>query len=333
MNGMQFHRFLLALACLAVPSVSTQAEKPDAFLDKPVVFATYPADGTELPSYSDHINRLSKAIGKPIVLPDGTLAFADAASKWKIGSGFCTWGGLGPETYPTTRKLLDMDCHSLGMKWRYDPRRDAIKLDFAWRFNAPLPLLKLRAALLNPTVLDGSSFCLTSSGSTTVKAVPDPIYILDALLSKPENFRKAWQVRFAEDLKMTFFASKCDNLLAGKMNDQTGLEHVLVLNEQPFDPNPGEGTMTYYVFDQNGRFEQGGIFAGGWRCHNASAWMETGNLRLTIRTFINFRDQIDQHFVLTDKGLILHDAVDGSGKPIPDYWDYDFGTSAFHIAN
>jgi hypothetical protein len=325
-------RSLFLAGTLALGFAST-AHADDAFLEKPIVFATYPPDGPRLPSYSDHVNRLSQSIGKRIVLPEGAMAFADDVSKWKVGTGFCTWGGLGPENFATARQLLDRDCKTLGMKWHYDAASDSIAFDFAWRKDVPMPQLELRAALLNPAVLSGSSFDVGAFHYAITNPDALPAATLDALISKPENFPKAWPIRFAEDIRRSVLNTPSDNLFTGKIEDQGGHEHLLVLNERPFPMNPGEGTMTYYVFDAMGRFEQGGVMSGGWRCHDASAWTEAKNTRLTVRVFFNYRDKFDQHFILTEKGLVVEEVVGTDGKPLIDYTGIDLGATALHVTN
>jgi len=58
------------------------------------------------------------------------------------------------------------------------------------------------------------------------------------------------------------------NLLTGKMKDEHGTEHVLIVNSQPEMMNPGPvGSISYYVFDFQGKFEQGGLCSIGLPLH------------------------------------------------------------------
>jgi len=227
----------------------------------------------------------------------------------------------------------------MGMAWSYDPSRDAIVLDYPWRRDDPRTTQELVNLLLPGTparAVNGSK--LTLGGQTYYVPVFDDSWpvVFDALLSKPGNYSNAGKVRLADDLRREIgFPSPIENLLAAKMKDAEGHEHVLVVNSQPEFENPGVGSISYYVFDLQGKFEQGGMCSIGYRCMNASVWLDPGGKQLTLRVFMNGSYQIDEHFALTRKGLVVGDVIDNTGSPMTGYRLVGtcYGLPLLHVPN
>jgi hypothetical protein len=95
------------------------------------------------------------------------------------------------------------------------------------------------------------------------------------------------------------------NLLAKPFRDEKGSEHVIIVNDEPEETSPGEGYISYYVFDPSGKFEIGGVLRSGHRGESTCAWVDSGETNLAIRTFFNGSGQVDTSFVLTDHGLTI----------------------------
>jgi hypothetical protein len=338
----QFRLVFLAagFACLL-----SSASANDSFLQLP--FKSYLFESK---NYPDGVQELSGIVQKPVAIPDGVAGFVDEINGWNIGFRIPIWMriGRGNETL-TIRSVLDQTSCRMGMGWRYDASKDRVVLNFSWCREDPRTSTELLDVLEHSTALSFASEIISSTAtSTTSKPNPNQTYFwdhhhldpsdkwriaFDALLSKPENFRAVWKLRFADDMKrQIFYPEPVINLLCAKIKDQAGVEHVIIQDDQPCPMNPGEGTIAYYVFDLNGKFEQGGIFSGGYRCHSASAWVEPGAAQVIVRTFFNYSEKMDQHFILTDKGLVFHDDLDNNGNALSDS-GLHLGISVFHVAN
>ena len=319
----------------------------ESFLQQP--FKSYLFESK---NYSDGVRELSRVIQKPVTLPDGVTDFATQINGWNIGFRIPVWMriGRGSET-PTLQDVLDQTSSSMGMGWSYDAAKDRVALDFSWRREDPRTSAELLDVLEHSAPLSFTSETVSSTATSSIyKANPNQTYYwnhhhldpndkwriaFDALLSKPENFHAVWKLRFADDMKRQVWVPQpVINLLSAKITDQAGAEHVIILNDQPCPMNPGEGTITYYVFDLNGKFEQGGVYGSGWRCHDASAWTDPAHKRVTLRVFFNYADKMDQDFLLTKNDLVLQDVSDGQNKMSPSLWTgLHFGDSPFHLTN
>jgi hypothetical protein len=78
----------------------------------------------------------------------------------------------------------------------------------------------------------------------------------------------------------------------------------MILTDQPEMSNPGpRGSVSYYLFDHTGRFENGGLWEIGYRCFNGTAWIESGDFRLHVRTFFNGEQAEDSIFTLKNGTL------------------------------
>jgi hypothetical protein len=338
-------RVILLTASIACGLASASAD--DSFLQQP--FKSYLFESK---TYPDGVRELSRIIQKPVTIPDGAADFVKEINGWNIGFRIPNYSRIGRTNQtPTMRDVLDQTSSSLGMGWRYDASKDRVVLDFSWCREDPRTSAELLDVLEHSAPLSFASEIISSTGtSTTYKANPNQTYFwdhhhldpndkwriaFDALLSKPENFRAVWKLRFADDMKRQCgYPEPVINLLSAKIQDQDGGEHLIILDDQPCPMNPGEGTMTYYVFDLNGKFEQGGIYNGGYRCHCASAWVEASATQVTVHTFFNYSEKMDLHFLLTKNGLVLHDVSDSQNQLSPSLWaGFHFGDSPFHPTN
>jgi hypothetical protein len=307
-------RWLFALlACVALAAAGARASSvPDAFLDLPLrapLLPPYdqPPDGIK-PSRTPEFHcyatlaRAIKAVSpKPVIFPPGWLAFVSAHEKktdWDNGKDFFLHGKPIISVFPpiTIRCYLGNLFGQTGLSWKYDPQRDAIVTDFPWRADDPRDGSDLLKVLLTtkPTPLDG------------FKAMLDPwTHAFNALLNKPENYPRAWPLRFCADDRSFIFATERIKLLdAGTIRDSAGGEHIILVNDQPEFCNPGPpGSFSYYLFNRDGHFENGGICTIGYRCFADSAWLDADGRHLAVRVYNNGRQRRDSTFVLENGQL------------------------------
>jgi hypothetical protein len=341
---------LLAVLLLELPTEAAEPPAPNAFLDQPVPESLIPLSAnpklpkTEAPflqfnSFEERMENLQSVAQRPIVYPDGLVKFiqsGDRTSDWDKGKVLFLRERDGSPAGNTVRNYLTPFLEAMTLTWKYDSARDAVVTDFKWhrddsRTSGQLldVLLHAQPSATKPLHLQLIDLYFRAVDSHTQTAWFDPFWkyyfdhheldpddswriAFDALLSKPENFPQVWKLRFVDDVRHHFMPSFVTNLLAATMRDEKGDEHVIIVNDEPEMMSPGEGYVSYYVFDPSGKFERGGVLNSGHRSENTCAWIDTGGTDLTIRTFFNGSSPIDTLYVLTDHGLAIKQLQDSS---------------------
>ena len=136
----------------------------------------------------------------------------------------------------------------------------------------------------------------------------------DALLSRPENFPQAGALRLCHDNHGLRGASIVTNLCAVRLTGTDGLTRVLVLNYQPVMMRPSlAGDLAYYLFDEEGRFLRGGVYAIAphHTAHVISAHVEAGSGVAVMFAWGSFgTPSVALHFALADDDLALRGSTD-----------------------
>ena len=256
----------------------------DAFLDQPIPQSLLPppfkphskdCDTSKLvqfASYEARMDNLRAVLPKPIIFPDGLAAFVhqqDLGTDWDKGKVFflSERNGMSLLNGATVRNLLNLSISALDLSWKFDPENDSIITDFWWHRDDTRTSREL-VYFLSTTPCKSS---LNHPG------VFDPWQIaFNALISKPENLPRVWPLKFAADDRCFCLSFILNNLVTGKITDNRGTDHFLVVNDQEEFRNPGPpGSVSYYIFDANGKFESGGIYTVGYRCFADSAWIDS----------------------------------------------------------
>jgi hypothetical protein len=338
MLTMALRHFAAVFFLLGTPA---HAAAPDAFLDQPVHRDLIPSssDGNilQFDSYAARMEHLRAVLPCPVIFPDGLDAFVrekDIGTDWSKGKTFflSERNGMGFPLGSTFRDLVDNSTQNLHLRWNYDPAQKAIVTDFPWHIqddrsgalllaylgsNQPSPYIRSRPANGRPSPND---LWLTA---------------FDALLSRPENFSRVWPLRFAADDRMFFGAPSDNTIVAGKITDANGSTHFLIVNSQEEMMNPGPpGSISYYLFDPQGRFESGGIQTVGYRCFDDSAWLDGDGRRLWVETWNNGSMKRDLIFDVEKGQLTLKDfLVDGQEPAKAWPWaGIDAGQSIFTVS-
>jgi hypothetical protein len=272
---------------------------------------------------------------RPVVYPAGFVDFIqteDSKSNWDKGFVLFSTERDGSPAGKTMRDYLTASFYALTLTWQYDSVRDAISTDFKWHRDDPRTNGQLLDVLLHAPSSASKPLWLqlidlylraTRSHSQTGwldphreyyfnhhKLDPDDSWRIafDALLSKPENFLKVWKLRFIDDARNYSVPGFVDNILAKQMLDDRGREHFLVINVQSPMINKGQGSFSYYLFDETGKFEKGGLINGGQDFGDDHAWLDWGKTNLTIRSNQTLRNgsyEVEASFILTEHELVL----------------------------
>jgi hypothetical protein len=323
---------VVALLLTAVPAIGSMT---DAFLDQPLParFLTSSeglSQEAQIPkSYVERLQNLHSAIAKPIVLPEGLadfLAEKDRETNWAKGKVLFLaegWWQSFP-TKPTLRDYTQDTFAHLGLTWIFDPKQDAIIATFPWKTDDTRSGADL-IQILNTT----------PPRTSGLVAKNDPWHVaFNALLSKPKNFARVWPLRFCADQRYLLgFPVPSNGMVAGKIQDDAGVEHFLLVTDQGEMSNPGpEGTFAYYVFDLKGRFEFGGLNTMGYRCFDDSAWIEADGRHLDVRTNNNGSPRRDSIFAIEKGRLVRTNFLQNGVQPTAEQWsDLDSGASIFSI--
>jgi len=271
-----------------------------------------------LNSFVERLKFVKAVVHYPIVFPDGLVDFieeVDSQTNWKQGpslftselDGAVVGGSIKPSNI--VRDYLNTAFDELYLKWKYNADKDLITTDFTWHRENTLSardLVKIlaltRPASFNNLVME--SFRDQARNLRTT--VTDPwIDAFDALLSKPENFSRVWKLRFIDDVQVP--PPICiDNVLANYIRDDTGREHFIVINLH--DTN-----FTYYLFDENGRFEKGCLLKGNQGFGDIFQmggvdWILSGKTNINItsgKSFSNDSSEFDASFILKEHILVL----------------------------
>jgi hypothetical protein len=142
----------------------------------------------------------------------------------------------------------------------------------------------------------------------------------DALLSKPANYPTAGTLRLYHDSHghVSFFPFPVQNDLAGPIQDEHGGREILVLNEQVSISNKDSaGDLAYYLFDEDGKFLKGGVYA-------VADGAESGIVKVTLENnrtitvdvgYGSFKMQPDHlHLALVNGDFVLLGSTDHAGK-------------------
>jgi hypothetical protein len=318
------------------------------FLDQPVPLELIPQhphpdmpgiDFSHIPvfnSFADRLTNLQIVAQRTILYPDGFVDFIqseDSKENWDKGLVLFSSERNGYPVGNTVRDYLTASLDALTLTWKYDSSRNAITTDFKWRRDDPRTSAQLMDVLshtpssaIKPLYLQwiDSYFRATGAPAQTAWIDPHQAYFwdhhkldpddawriaFDALLSKPENFPQVWKLRFIDDVRScgVLSPSCVDNILAKPMRDDKGREHFLVINVQ-------NTSFVYYLFDETGKFERGGLLSGNQGFGdmasggNDVAWLDVGKTNLSLRSkqrLPNGSYELEATFILKEHGLVL----------------------------
>ncbi len=306
----------------------------DAFLDRPLPadlhIGTVSAPAPEgngstmkefsmlrVPSFWGGVQLLGAMSGKTVRLPKELAEWPDERTE-------DNWGmSLGIPQDGKVRELFERLCHTLDLDWHYDAKADVIDLEPQWKRADARPGRELVGILLDTRPVrphelkhDPKPNRVGGHGSLL-----DPWRLaFDALLSQPENFASAGAMRLYHDSHghgrgMSLYL--VDNLCAGRLLAPDGQVQVLVLNEQESWSNKEDpGNLAYYLFDENGKFTQGGVYAiaPGRGGGIIKARIEDKQIVTVTVGWGSFASNpVDLHFALSDGKLVLQGTTDSNG--------------------
>ena len=265
---------------------------------------------------------MSVPAGMPLMNPTETEV-KRAGSGWRFDP---TNGEKNPLTI---RNFLNDATKYLELTWSYDATHDAVVLDFAWRVSDARTSAEIMETLLKTVPPEDEKRVY----SKTVDPKTDPWRLaFNALLSKPENYSKAGQMRWKADGAYCLFlvTPQLINLFTGKVLDEAGASHFLILNIQYGPITPSAPSISFYFFSGTGKFEHGGLFYSENRYGATRAEFVTDQKRLFVHNSLNpAYARYDQVFAVEKDRFVFKDHLT-NGKPTPpeNSFKYSFEVNA-----
>lgn len=227
------------------------------------------------------------------------------------------------ETKMTAGQFLDVMCKRLVLQWRFEPWKHVVLLDVGWRREDVRSAKELLQVVMSgsesPGVMPRYSAERyaerrrdAASGIYRERILHDEEWqdAFNALLSKRENFAKAWRVRQQSAAENVFFEPRAVlPVLAQGMVATTGKRYVMVLTYQPIPCYPGHGTFAYYWFEEDGKMVGAGLVTSGWRSDLVEAKVEDNAAAgepsaLRVDLMWNTREPLTARFQLGETGLV-----------------------------
>ena len=323
----------LSLVASGGRAVLAWAESPkaDAFLDQPfpasVPWETHvePPPGVpgptqtfqvlKVPSFWGGVQLLGKMSGKTVRLPEGLSEWPDERSESNWGLSF------GATNKGTVREMFNRLCLSLNLVWRYDTKQDVIDLDPVWRRSDPRSAKDLADVLVGTKPVPENQL---PAGEINLvggrgRARDDWRLAFDALLSRPENFPLTGALRLYHDThghSRGMAPLAVVNRFAGKLPDGNGHLEILILNGQQIGSNKDNpGDLAYYLFDEEGQFLRGGVYAVMEGRTGAITKVEaTGDGGITVAVGKDTFTGYLFHFALIRGDFVLQNSTDEHGK-------------------
>ncbi|MBE7158571.1 MAG: hypothetical protein INR62_09100 [Rhodospirillales bacterium] len=328
----RFLRWMLAWVCVvSLPLPVVCAAPEDAFLDAPlpkdlpVQMQSSPSakgDGSfeehpmlPLGSFWNGVQLLGKLSGKPVRLPAELAEWPDERTESVPGWSY------GLPSDGKVRELFARLCFGLGLTWRYDAKTDAINLRPEWWRDDPRTGKDLLGILLaaRPVRLESMVHDPEPNDVGGHSLLLDPWRLaFDALLSRPENFAEAGALRLCHDNHgLGSMLGITENLCAARFSGADGRPGMLVLNgQQAMSNKENPGDVAYYLFDEEGKFLRGGVYAiaPGHIGAIINARVEEDRILAVTVCWGSFaRNPTVLRFALADGDLVLQGSTDNQG--------------------
>lgn len=212
----------------------------------------------------------------------------------------------GPRQVGVLRDFLTSICGEMGLKWGFDPKANTISLDLIWKTSDS----RLPKELLGWVMKSDIAFSAKDAQWQGV---------FDALLCAPVNFEKAWRVRQQGILEshiqmLRFFA--VTPVLIQSVVSTSQEKFILIVIEQPIEIYPGNGSMSYYWFREDGVLSGAGLCNTGHRCKLLNVTVQNGGDPSDILVVLemNLRNIFLAYFQLTSEGLKLTSLLNARGE-------------------
>jgi hypothetical protein len=168
---------------------------------------------------------------------------------------------MGDQSSPTYRSFLNDSCMLMGMKARYEPGQDYLVADFTWHHRDKRSSRDLLQMLTTtkPLATDDVGWPKDKSRALDTNILDPWRIALDALISKPENYSRAWKLRFLDDTKGASFCP-CPGSIrwSGWLLNGRGKRQFVIIKYHPTFSMPGPtGSYVCYEFDDHGKFVGG----------------------------------------------------------------------------
>ena len=299
---------ILMLFCTSI-TVLASNESPDP-LDREIPGCLQPKL-----SLDEAVHKIEMVTGFQVTYPAGLQEFIEV-----FGNNVHHFSYPTQDTKYTARKLLDIICRNYALTSQSIPLEKTLALDFPWKTSDPRSQKELVHFLYHP------------GGENDCKTNPKWLAAFNALISKPRNIGKAWRVRQLTQYGCISFLNKLNKinvggnpLLTKLVTMATGKRVIFALVCQPIEFFPGNGSVSYYWFDEEGVLLGAGLMNTGHRRILKDVIIDneyTGTDKPSVITMNT--DCFTARFVLRDDGLKLKHIAGANGESI-DNLGYNIG--------
>ena len=270
-----------------------------------------PGVETSPKSYAELISNIERVSGLKVKIDPELDAFMKMIAVY-------SWGSLQPVAKTISLgQFLDAETKRPGLRWEIDAGAGTVTLLPNWLRDDPRSAGQLLKALCDATA-EAEKTPLEKNSTNFLKwaeARKPCGTLLGALLSKKENYAKAWRAhmlgRHLWPLLAEVDEESPDIVYAGGFADTEQRAGVLIVVRHQIEMYPGEGGFEYYYFTPEGQLICADLLSGGWRSEIHSITAETskttGQSELTLDT-----ERGVQKFVMKPDKLTL-EAPPGDG--------------------
>lgn len=313
----------LSLAVMAIPwmiffsASPLKAAAPVSLPDTQV-----PAINHGPNNYDELVANITKVAGLKVIIDPALEAYV----KEKSGQFWSKWSIPQGTTDTTTLKhFLDQETSNTDLHWELDQSSHTITFSLAWRRNDERSSEDLLKALRQAhEAFEKMPPKKITDYSPEWKAARKPQgLLLNALLSKKENYDKAWKTKTTSlhrpDALGAWIADCPDIILADDFADASGKRGVLVVVRHALTILPGEGGFSYYYFTPEGSLVNAGLFSSGGDCGVISASVNNGKKsapsKLSVKVYsVGYSENVVQKFVMEPNELRHTELIRANGE-------------------
>ena len=292
---------LIFTVAVGIARLAQAGQPEDSYPDKPLG-----VNEVKIASLTDWKEKLQQYTGKTVVLP---ASISDVVTKYPaidaLVGGSIKAGGTQSNSL---HGFLSASSMFTGLKWHYDPAKSAFIVNFPWEVKDERSNAELSKVLL------------------PAKPAPDAWQkAFEGLCGKPENQYITWMVRWVGTRSQGGLSNgeQVCNILTGNISDDAGQPHILICNAHPAWIRPSEDIVSYYLFDANGKIEEGGVVNLG-AYPSARAFALKISLEDDKSCLLCREGRVDLVFVVQKSHLVLKEKIENGKSVDPKVTDSGF---------
>jgi hypothetical protein len=261
-------------------------------------------------SFANALEQIGKLTGWKVSCPKDTTATINTI--WRTQLFSFIGKEKVQEPMMTVRNYLNFFGGDLGIGWKLDEERGEVVFDYWWRTADPRPAAELLQTML------------TEGHAADVERDEKWQHAFNALVCKEGNLEKASLVRqmSVQETRMRFSRVAQKAIITRRVQNTKGEKYVLFAIDQPILWFPGNGSVSYYWFKEDGTLVGCGLMNTGHRCllvdstvdREEPAPGEASEIHLILK--FNLEGYFIARLVLEPEGLKLIGLIGARGERV-----------------